>query len=158
MKHGFFALKNGEWEEYKNTFRKEVNVTEWAFGRIKQAFEKGGEGESKNAQHRPRNHDKKYGLHAAHHRAISREQGGYDVIFVPALLQFPDGRPRLVGWKQPNRLLVVQTGESVNHANIFRAHAVHQGLCRNLMNALKVAGEPTRRWRRRHTEHRDELL
>ena len=40
MKHGFFALKSGEWEENKNSVRKEVNVTEWAFDRIKEAFEK----------------------------------------------------------------------------------------------------------------------
>ena len=40
--------------------------------------------------------------------------------------------------KQPNRLLVVQTGDSVNQANVFRAHAALQGLCGNLMNALKL--------------------
>ena len=40
MKHGFFALKSGKWEEYKNAFRKEVKVTEWTFDRIKEAFEK----------------------------------------------------------------------------------------------------------------------
>ena len=42
-------------------------------------------------------------------------------------------------WKQPNRLLVVQTGESVNQAKVFRAPAVPQGLCGNLSNALKWA-------------------
>ena len=31
MKQGSVALKSGDWEEYKNTFRKEVKVTEWAF-------------------------------------------------------------------------------------------------------------------------------
>ena len=41
-------------------------------------------------------------------------------------------------WKQPNRLLVVQTGESVNQAKVFRAHAVPQGLCANLIDALKM--------------------
>ena len=41
-------------------------------------------------------------------------------------------------WKQPNRLLVVQTGESVNQAKVFRAHAVPQGLCGNLIDALKL--------------------
>ena len=41
-------------------------------------------------------------------------------------------------WKQPNRLLVVQTGESVNQAKVFRAHAVPQGFWRNLINALKL--------------------
>ena len=40
MKQGFFALQSGEWEEYRNTFRKEVKVLEWAFARRKEAFEK----------------------------------------------------------------------------------------------------------------------
>ena len=30
-----------------------------------------------------------------------------------------------------------QTGESVNQAKVFRAHAVPQGLCGNLLNAPK---------------------
>ena len=37
-----------------------------------------------------------------------------------------------------HRLLVVQTGESGNQAKVFRAHAVPQGLCGNLINALKL--------------------
>ena len=41
-------------------------------------------------------------------------------------------------WKQPNRLLVVQTGESINQAKVFKAYAVPQGLCGNLINALKL--------------------
>ena len=41
-------------------------------------------------------------------------------------------------WKQPNRLLVVQTGESFEQAKLFKAHAVPQGLCGNLINALKL--------------------
>ena len=39
MKHGFVALKSGEWKEYKITFRTEVKAMEWAFDRIKEAFE-----------------------------------------------------------------------------------------------------------------------
>ena len=31
---------------------------------------------------------------------------------------------RKYDWKEPNRLLVVQTGEGVNHAKVFKAHAV----------------------------------
>ena len=31
-------------------------------------------------------------------------------------------------WKQPDKLLMVQTGESVNQPKVFRAHAVPQGL------------------------------
>ena len=36
-------------------------------------------------------------------------------------------------WKEPNRLLVVHTKGSVNQAKVFKAHAVHQGLCWNLI-------------------------
>ena len=41
-------------------------------------------------------------------------------------------------WWQPNRLLVVQTGESFEQAKVFKAHAVPQGLCANLINTLKL--------------------
>ena len=41
-------------------------------------------------------------------------------------------------WKQPNRLLVVQSGDSVEQARVFKAHAVSQGLYENLINALKL--------------------
>ena len=41
-------------------------------------------------------------------------------------------------WRAPHRLLVVQTGESVNQAKVFKAHAVPWGLCGNLINALKL--------------------
>ena len=41
-------------------------------------------------------------------------------------------------WKQPNGLLVVQTGDSTEQANVFKAHAVPQGFCANLINALKL--------------------
>ena len=44
---------------------------------------------------------------------------------------------RKYDWREPNRLLIVQTGESVNQAKVFRAHAVPQGLCGNLIDALK---------------------
>ena len=41
-------------------------------------------------------------------------------------------------WKQPNRLLVVQTGDSVDQAKVFKAHPVPQGFCANFINALKL--------------------
>ena len=40
-------------------------------------------------------------------------------------------------WKQPNRLLVVQTGDSIEQTKVFKAHAAPQGLCINLVSALK---------------------
>ena len=39
---------------------------------------------------------------------------------------------------EATRLWVVQTGESINQAQVFNAHAVPQGRCGNLTNALKL--------------------
>ena len=47
MKKGFTAVKGGDWEEYKNTFRKEVKVSEWALDRIKEAFELAAQDEAR---------------------------------------------------------------------------------------------------------------
>ena len=33
---------------------------------------------------------------------------------------------------------MVRTGESVNQAKVFKTHATPQGLCANLINALKL--------------------
>ena len=41
-------------------------------------------------------------------------------------------------WKHQNKLLVVQTIDSIDQAKVFKAHAVPQGLCANLINALKL--------------------
>ena len=41
-------------------------------------------------------------------------------------------------WREPNGLLVVQTGERVDQAKVFKAHAVPQGQCGILVNALKL--------------------
>ena len=81
----------------------------------------------------------------------------HDVLLVSELQQFHLGRLHLVGlwgkgrnnwwcaicgkkydWKQANRLLVVQTGESIDQAKVFKTHAVPQGLCGTLNNALKL--------------------
>ena len=45
---------------------------------------------------------------------------------------------RKYGWRAPKRLLVVQTGDSASQAQVFKAHAVPQGLCENLINTLKL--------------------
>ena len=71
------------------------------------------------------------------------------MILVPELQQFPSGRPRLVGhWRENHKVVVrnlwrkvrqedVQTGDGIEQAMVFKAHAVPQGLCENLTNALK---------------------
>ena len=41
-------------------------------------------------------------------------------------------------WKQPNRLVVVHSGESIDQVKVFKAHAVPQGSCANFINALEL--------------------
>ena len=79
----------------------------------------------------------------------------YIAVRLPALQQFSSEGLFLVGigrkeamqlvvcnlreryeWRAPNRILVVQLGTNEDEATVFRAHAVPQGLCGNLMNAL----------------------
>ena len=45
---------------------------------------------------------------------------------------------RKYDWKQPHRLVVVQTGGSIDQAKVYKARAVPQGLCGNLINAVKL--------------------
>ena len=34
MRFGYYALKDGDWEEYKRTFKVEVSATEWVFEKV----------------------------------------------------------------------------------------------------------------------------
>ena len=40
MRCGYHAWTDGDWEEYNIIFKVEVSAAEWAFGRIREAFEK----------------------------------------------------------------------------------------------------------------------
>ena len=48
MKKGFTALKKGTWEECKETFKEKMKASEWAFDRIKEAFELVAQDEGEN--------------------------------------------------------------------------------------------------------------
>ena len=41
-------------------------------------------------------------------------------------------------WRQPNRLLVVQTGDSIEQDKVCKAHEVPHNFCANLINASKL--------------------
>ena len=45
---------------------------------------------------------------------------------------------REVRWEATGQAFVVQTGDSIEQAKVFKAHAVPQGLCANLITALKL--------------------
>ena len=74
----FFALKSGEWEEYFHTFRNEVKVTEWAFDRIKEAFEKVAKDEARKLSTvQEIMHDMKHRLYCG---ASSNHQEGKEAL------------------------------------------------------------------------------
>ena len=141
-------MKSGEWEEYKNTFRKEVRVLELAFDRIKEAFEKVAKDEARMLSTVQITSD-----------GSSRQwQGGVTMsCLCPHCDSFPmeDHVWWSLGEKGATiggaRLVVTSTTGSnqtgswwckrvkvVIRDKIFRAHAVPQGLCANLNNALKL--------------------
>ena len=137
MRHGFFALKSGEWEDNKNTFRNEVKVAEWAFDRIKEAPEKVAKDEARKLS----TVQKIMMVSTDYLRRIiaqAEKQGAVTMSYVcPHCNSFPmeDNVWWVSGGK--NTTGSNQTGESVNQAKGARSFA--------------VAGEPTRRWRRPHT-------
>ena len=156
MKKGFTALQNGSWEVYEEIFRKKMKASERVFDRIKEAFELVAGRDTKD-EHCARDHAQKHRLLAAYHRASWRTGRSHNILPVPKLQQFPSGRLHVVGlWvkdhtvvvqfvengttggNQTGFFLVVQTGESVEQAKVFEAHAVPQGLCANLINAMKL--------------------
>ena len=108
MNKGFTALKNGTWEEYMETFRKKMKASEWAFDRIKEAFD-----------------------------LVARDEAEKTSVVQEIMLKIRTSGENC-DWKQPNRLLVVRTGESVSQAKVFKAHAIPQNLCEILIDPLKL--------------------
>ena len=138
MKKGFTALKGGNWKEYKNTFRKEVKASEWAFDRIREAFQQVAQDKAEKVsivqESRIRSTD--------YLRRIVAPFGGQEesqclTCARIATVSLRKTREKY-DCKQPNRLFVVQTGDSIGQAKVFKAHAALQGLCANLINALKL--------------------
>ena len=153
MNKGFSALKNGTWEEYKETFRKKMKATEWVCNMTKEAFELVAQSEAENM-----GIVQEIMLRSTYYlRRIVAPVGGQGGVTMSCLYpqcnSFPwkatfggsqgekeaiSGGVEKTDWKQANRLLVEQTGDSIDQAKVFKAHAVPQGLCANLFNALKL--------------------
>ena len=146
-----------DWEEYKSIFRTEVKATERAFDRMKEAVEKVAKDEARKLstvqEIMIRSTD-----YLRRIIAPAGAQGGVIMSYLcPHCNSFPMedniwwvsvGKSTQIGgvrsvekkwdWKEPDRLLVVQTNESVNQAKVFKAHVVPEGLCGNLITALKL--------------------
>ena len=48
-------------------------------------------------------------------------------------------RKKQCNWKHPNRVLTIQDSTDRREAKVFRLHAPPQGMCENLVNALKLS-------------------
>ena len=154
MKKGFNALKGGSWEEYNNTFRKELNASERAFDIIKKAFEQESQVEAEKVSFVQEILNRSTDYLRRTIAPVGGQEGITMSYLCPNCNSFPlehylwwvSGRKTTnwwcaicgekYDWRQPNRLLVVQTGDSVEQAKVFNAHAVPQGFCANLINAL----------------------
>ena len=130
MKKGFTALKNGTREEYKETFKEKMSASEWAFDGINEAFDLVAKDEVEEMSivqeimHRSTDYL----------RRIIAPVGGQGVVTLSYLCPHCNSFPledyvwqvsgethtrwwwcaicgEKYDWKQPNRLLVVETGE-----------------------------------------------
>ena len=149
MKKGFTAFKNGNWEECKHTFRK-MKASEWAFDRIKVAFGLVAQDEAEKVSIVQEIMLRSTDL-AANHRAswtMSYLCPHCNSFLLEDFVWWVSGGKHTrwwyaicgekYDWKQPNKVSVVQTAESIEQAKVFKAHAVPQGLCTNLVNALQL--------------------
>ena len=141
----------------RKIFKVEIRATEWAFERIREAFEKVAKDEAGIL-----NIVQGIVLQSTDflQRIIAPAggQGGVTMSYLcPNCNSFlPEDHVwwvsagkkhcswwcaicgEICDWRAPNRLLVVQTGDSASQAKVFKAHAVPQGVCENLINALKL--------------------
>ena len=143
--------EGGDWEEYKSISKVEISATGMGFRNNTRAFEKVAKDEDGRWNIVQGIYVEEQRFLAAYHRASWRTRSS--VVSVPKLQQFSPGGPHVVGfswkeaqqlvvrdlwrkfeWRAPNRLLVVHTGAS--RAKMLKAHAVPQGQCENLINAL----------------------
>ena len=137
-------------------FQGEVQATEWAFDRIKEAFEQVAQDEAGKLSIVP----KIVSRSTDYLWRIIAPVGGQGGVTMSYLCLDCSSFPLedCIRWvsrekgatiggarsvekndrKQPDRLLVVQTGERIDQAKVFKAHAVPQGLCGNLIHELKL--------------------
>ena len=148
MKKGFSPVKNGTWEEFKETFKEKMKASDWAFDRIKDAFKLVAQDEAEKMSI-----VQEIMLRSMEYlRRIIAPVGRQECVTMSFLCSNCNSFPlqdyvwwvsagkkytswwcaicgEKYDWRQPNRLLVVQTGESVEQAKVFKAHARCRTAC-----------------------------
>ena len=152
-----FCVENGEREDFQSIFKVEAKATEWAFERVREVSEKVAKEEAEKLSIVQR-----IILNSTDYfRCIIAPAGGQGGVTLSYLC--PNCNSFLLkdyawwvsagkkhscwwcaffgekyDWRAPNSLLAVQTGNSASQVEVFKAHAVAQRLCENLINALKL--------------------
>ena len=108
MMKSFTALEDGNWEEYKATFRRKMKASEWAFDRIKEAFRKVAQDEAEKVSF-----VQEIMLRSTDYmRRITAPvggQGGVTMSYLcPHCNSFPLGRLLLVGFCEKTYEMVVR--------------------------------------------------
>ena len=166
MGFGYYALKNGDWEEYKRTFKAEVSATEWTFGSIREAFERLARDEAGNVSIVQRIMLKSTDF-LRRIIAPAGGQGGVTLFFVRIAIVFhfrtymwwvSAGKKHCIWWcancgehmKEEHTTgcwVYKQVTVPVRQRCSQRMRCRKVCVCENLINALKVAGEPAEGWR-----------
>ena len=107
MKKGFTALKNGTWEEFKETFKKKMKASEWGLRQDKRGVRLGSKGRGRKDEHCARDHAQKHTLFSANQCVSWMTRRSHNVKLVPELQQFPSGRLRVVGLGGKSHKVVV---------------------------------------------------
>ena len=126
MKNVFTALKNGTWEEYKETFKEKMKASEWAFDRTKKGVRLGSKVESQ-----------------CRTCAQTAKVSLWKTTFCGSLWEKPQGGGAQFVEKSTtggNRTIFwsCKLVKVFKWAKVFKAHAIPQGLCEKLINALKL--------------------
>ena len=164
MLRASYAVETGSWEGFKEAFRDTGEISEWAFDRIKEAYDKVASedvGRLSIAQDILRKSTDFLRRVLAPVDGV----GGITLSYVcphcvtASLWRITSGRSSGHGdvnnrkkkcswwcaacggqfdWRAPNRILVIQLSANANKAKVFKAHAAPLGLCDDLINALKL--------------------
>ena len=156
-------MRNGSWEEFKERYRKEEEKSsEWTLERKREAYAKVAKYEIGRLGIVQEKSEEEHALLAAGSLRQSSEWSLFCRVSARIATVFrrrttfggcrrdtetatTERRGTTVGvcggtyeWRAPERILVVQLDTNEDEATVFRAHAVPQGLCENLINALKL--------------------
>ena len=151
---GYVAMRDSRWEDFKEECRVQGKSSEWAPGTIREAYEKvvkeeaGRLGVVRAILRKSTDFLRRIIAPVEWEESLCRTSARTATVFSVGLHLVSTAKKRcswwcaICGeryeWRAPDRILAVQLGANEDEAKVFRAHAVAQGLCENLIDALKL--------------------